>query len=148
MVQVHGDAWVGRIFDNEDDFKRLDFRLAELSSSAAWVATAAQQMRDKAKGEAPQAVLQRMEAERNAQAAAAPKAKVKELTAAEAAKVTLPVPVGLPDASRLPPPSMQLPSRARCQTWPMHCSVRSTGEHRSGCSGTERTLGAGGYPEG
>lgn len=86
---MHGDAWVGRIFDNEDDFRRLDFGLADLSSSAAWVAKAAQQMRDKARGEAPAAVLQRMEAERKAQAgkAAPPKATVKELTATEAAKV-------------------------------------------------------------
>lgn len=92
-LQVHGDAWVGRIFDNEDDFKRLDFKLAELSSSAPWVVKAAQQMRAKAQAEAPQAVLQRMEAERKAKAAAAaapPKASVKELTATEAAKVLIP----------------------------------------------------------
>lgn len=29
--------FVGRIFDNEDDFRRQDFTLAELSSSAPWV---------------------------------------------------------------------------------------------------------------
>lgn len=33
-LSVAGDAFFGRIFDNEDDFKRLDFTLAELSSSA------------------------------------------------------------------------------------------------------------------
>jgi tetratricopeptide (TPR) repeat protein len=36
-TQIYGDVFVGRILDNEDDFKRLDFSLAELSSSAPWV---------------------------------------------------------------------------------------------------------------
>lgn len=33
-TNVTGDAFFGRIFDNEDDFKRLDFTIPELSSSA------------------------------------------------------------------------------------------------------------------
>lgn len=36
-VQVHGDAFVARFRDNEDEFERLDFQLNELSSSAPWV---------------------------------------------------------------------------------------------------------------
>ena len=36
-VQVNGDAFIGRTFDNGDDFKRLDFKVSEVSSSAAWV---------------------------------------------------------------------------------------------------------------
>jgi hypothetical protein len=34
--QVRGDVFVARIFDNDDDFKRLDFTLNDLSSSAPW----------------------------------------------------------------------------------------------------------------
>ena len=47
-AQVHGDAWLARIFDNEDAFQRLDFHLAEVSSSAAWVQTARAQRLAKA----------------------------------------------------------------------------------------------------
>lgn len=121
-AQVHGDAWVGRIFDNDDDFKRLNFTLAELSSSAAWVVKAVQQMRDKAQQEHPQVVLRRMQEERAAQAGAAPsapKASVKELSAAEAAKVGTSAP-----ALRSPRARMQwyLPlsffPRGTCACWP------------------------------
>lgn len=41
--QVKGDVFIGRIFDNEDDFKRLDFSMSDLSSSAPWVGEAKQQ---------------------------------------------------------------------------------------------------------
>jgi hypothetical protein len=34
---VHGDAFLARVFDNEDEFERLDFTLPEVSSSAPWV---------------------------------------------------------------------------------------------------------------
>jgi hypothetical protein len=36
-MQVHGDAFLARVFDNEDDFKRLDLTLKEVNSSATWV---------------------------------------------------------------------------------------------------------------
>lgn len=36
-LQVNGDAFIGRTFDNGDDFKRLNFDVSEMSSSAAWV---------------------------------------------------------------------------------------------------------------
>ena len=36
-TQVQGDAFVARVFDNEDDFRRLDFTLREVSSGAPWI---------------------------------------------------------------------------------------------------------------
>lgn len=36
-MQVNGDAFIGRTYDNGDDFRRLDFKVSEVSSSAAWV---------------------------------------------------------------------------------------------------------------
>lgn len=36
-LQVRGDAFLARIFDNDDAFKRLDFPLSDMASSAAWV---------------------------------------------------------------------------------------------------------------
>lgn len=36
-LQVRGDAFLARIFDNDDAFKRLDFSLGDMTSSAAWV---------------------------------------------------------------------------------------------------------------
>ena len=36
-VQIHGDAFVARFRDDDDEFERLDFGLGELSSSAPWV---------------------------------------------------------------------------------------------------------------
>ena len=32
-----GDAFIARIFDDDDGFKRLDFTLDECSSDAAWM---------------------------------------------------------------------------------------------------------------
>jgi len=37
---VHGDAFVGRVVDCDDKFERQDFTLAEVDSSAAWIAVA------------------------------------------------------------------------------------------------------------
>ena len=42
-------CFVARVFDNEDDFKRLDFTLAEVSSSADWIKQAAAQNEKKRK---------------------------------------------------------------------------------------------------
>ena len=49
LVQVRGDIFVARVFDNEDEFKRLDFTLAEVSSSADWMRQAALQNQKKRK---------------------------------------------------------------------------------------------------
>ena len=36
-MQVNGDAFISRTYDNGDDFKRLNFNVSEVSSSAPWV---------------------------------------------------------------------------------------------------------------
>eukprot|EP00892_Ulva_mutabilis_P003951 jgi/Ulvmu1/1928/UM012_0088.1 len=43
QAKVQGDAWVARVFDDEDSFERLDFHSADLEASAPWIAMAAQQ---------------------------------------------------------------------------------------------------------
>lgn len=41
-TSVYGDCFIARIFDdNADDFRRLDFKLNELSSDAEWIKKAA-----------------------------------------------------------------------------------------------------------
>ncbi|KAH3764730.1 Calcium/calmodulin-dependent protein kinase type 1, partial [Pelomyxa schiedti] len=41
-TDVYGDCFIARVFDdNKDDFRRLDFTLSELSSSASWLTMAA-----------------------------------------------------------------------------------------------------------
>ncbi|OWY95404.1 hypothetical protein PHMEG_00034597 [Phytophthora megakarya] len=40
MLEVKGDAFIGRVFDNDDDFVRMDFRLTEVSGEAPWVQSA------------------------------------------------------------------------------------------------------------
>ena len=47
-IQVHGDAWIARFFDDEDGFRRLDFHLSEVSSAEQWVRTAKAQRDAKA----------------------------------------------------------------------------------------------------
>eukprot|EP00937_MAST-01D_sp_MAST-1D-sp2_P001924 g1924.t1 len=42
-TQVLGDAFIGRFFDNEDDFARRDFRVDELRDDAPWMQEARQQ---------------------------------------------------------------------------------------------------------
>jgi len=37
-------VFIGRYFDNEDDFKRMDFTLSDLNSSAPWIQEAQQQI--------------------------------------------------------------------------------------------------------
>jgi len=48
-MQVRGDAFIGRIFDNEDEFRRLDFAISEMSSTAGWVKEAARRNGEAAK---------------------------------------------------------------------------------------------------
>lgn len=75
---MYGDAWLARIFDNEDEFRRLDFTLEEVSSSAAWVRTAKAQSDAKARSSGPvSATMQQLQAdaERSRQTAAAPASK-------------------------------------------------------------------------
>lgn len=42
-TDVRGDAFLGRLFDNDDAFVRMDMGLSEVSSSAGWVQQAAAQ---------------------------------------------------------------------------------------------------------
>ncbi|CEG45705.1 protein [Plasmopara halstedii] len=37
ILEVKGDAFIARVFDNDDDFVRMDFRLSEVSGDAPWV---------------------------------------------------------------------------------------------------------------
>lgn len=60
-MQVQGDAFLARVFDNEDDFERLDFTLKEVTSSAPWVKEAAAQNEAKRKGDQADTILQRMQ---------------------------------------------------------------------------------------
>ena len=62
-MQVQGDAFLARVFDNEDDFERLDFTLREVASSAPWVKEAAAQNEAKMKGEGAGGILRRMQVE-------------------------------------------------------------------------------------
>eukprot|EP00887_Chlorella_sp_A99_P000002 scaffold16.g2.t1 len=107
-MDVKGDAFLARVFDNGDDFARLNLALSEVSSSAAWVKEAKvqndrkrQQVRAslpdaRSMGNAPlatllltwctltqdsgEALVERMRATQTA------RTSVKELTPAEAAK--------------------------------------------------------------
>ena len=58
---MQGDAFLARVFDNEDDFERLDFTLREVASSAPWVREAAAQNEAKRRGNQANTVLQRMQ---------------------------------------------------------------------------------------
>lgn len=60
-MQVQGDAFLARVFDNEDDFERLDFTLKEVTSSAPWVKEAAAQNEAKRKGDQADTILRRMQ---------------------------------------------------------------------------------------
>ncbi|KAK9841462.1 hypothetical protein WJX74_006236 [Apatococcus lobatus] len=51
-LEVRGDAFLARIFDNDDAFKRLDFTLKDMTSSAAWVKEAKRQNDKKPSSEA------------------------------------------------------------------------------------------------
>lgn len=61
-MQVQGDAFLARVFDNEDDFERLDFTLREVSSNSPWVKEAAAQNEAKRQGDGADSILRRMQA--------------------------------------------------------------------------------------
>jgi len=89
-LEVRGDAFLARIFDDENNFKRLDLPLSEVSSSADWVKQAAALVRRKAASSASNKdfldrVNQRNLAQQQAPAAA-PSAQVRELSAADVEK--------------------------------------------------------------
>jgi hypothetical protein len=93
-IQVHGDAWMARFFDNEDDFKRLDFQLSEVSSGAPWVRTAKAQRDANAQAAPPAEAMRQLQSAADARRAPAqssqPAAAPKQLEApppSEAARV-------------------------------------------------------------
>lgn len=83
QMQVQGDVFLARVFDNEDDFQRLDLGLREVSSSAPWVKDAFQQNERKKKADSADVVLQRMQQDKQPKAAPT---TVHELTPGEAEK--------------------------------------------------------------
>ena len=60
---MQGDAFLARVFDNEDNFERLDFTLREVASSAQWVKEAAAQNEAKMRGDGAGSILRRMQVE-------------------------------------------------------------------------------------
>ncbi|EFJ43133.1 hypothetical protein VOLCADRAFT_121451 [Volvox carteri f. nagariensis] len=88
-TQVRGDAFLGRLFDNDDSFVRLSLRLSEVSSSAAWVraagAQAASRMRRGDRAADFLAAMKQQQQQRQQQSKP-PTATVRELTPAEVEK--------------------------------------------------------------
>lgn len=69
-LQVSGDVFIGRYFDNEEDFKRLDFTASELSSSAAWIKEARTQiMRRSQRSDSAQQLVNRLQQQQQPAAA-------------------------------------------------------------------------------
>jgi hypothetical protein len=70
MLQVNGDVFLGRYMDNEEDFERMDFTTADLSSAAPWIADAQRQIarRGERSGDS-QALLQRLQQQQQQPAA-------------------------------------------------------------------------------
>lgn len=60
-LQVRGDAFLARVLDDGDRFRRLDLTTAEMSSSASWVRSAFAQNERKRRAEAPEVTLQRLQ---------------------------------------------------------------------------------------
>ncbi|GLC45807.1 hypothetical protein PLESTB_001153700 [Pleodorina starrii] len=92
-TQIRGDAFLGRMFDNDDAFVRMDLRLSEVSSSAAWVreaaAQAARRMRqgDRAADFLAQVQKQKQQQQQQQQVQQkAPTVTVRELSPAEVEK--------------------------------------------------------------
>lgn len=80
-IEVRGDAFIARVFDNGDDFQRLDFGLEEVSSSAAWVGQARETSRRKEREERPEQVWQQIK-----ERSAGQSAHVQELSPAQSSK--------------------------------------------------------------
>jgi hypothetical protein len=84
-MQVNGDVFLGRYMDNEEDFERMDFTTADLSSAAPWVSDAQRQIarRSERSGDA-QALLQRLQQQQPAAAGSGSKAAANPADAAKA----------------------------------------------------------------
>ena len=66
LVQVRGDAFLARVLDNGDDFERRDFTLADLSSTAPWVAAAREKSAAAHGGASAEALFRQLQAGRGA----------------------------------------------------------------------------------
>ncbi|KDO31454.1 hypothetical protein SPRG_04069 [Saprolegnia parasitica CBS 223.65] len=53
MLEVRGDAFIGRVFDNDDAFVRMDFKLSEINADAEWIKIAQSQTNPQAAAKAP-----------------------------------------------------------------------------------------------
>ncbi|KAK2080672.1 hypothetical protein QBZ16_000526 [Prototheca wickerhamii] len=62
LVQVRGDAFLARVLDNGDDFERRDFTLADLSSTAPWVAAAREKSAAAHGGASAEALFRQLQA--------------------------------------------------------------------------------------
>ncbi|GAB4815123.1 hypothetical protein N2152v2_002169 [Parachlorella kessleri] len=79
-IEVKGDAFLARVYDNGDDFERLNFDVSEVSSDAQWVKDAAAQNALRREQDTSAAgLVSRMRATEAA-------SKVRELSPAEAFK--------------------------------------------------------------
>ncbi|OQS07603.1 hypothetical protein THRCLA_00373 [Thraustotheca clavata] len=47
MLEVRGDAFIGRVFDNDDAFVRMNFKLSEINGDAEWIKVAQNQSNPK-----------------------------------------------------------------------------------------------------
>ena len=88
-LDVRGDAFFGRVLDDGDNFARMDFTLADVSSSAPWVKQAKEQAIKRQKAQSSAEVIRRMtdkKPEKKIEAKPLEKPQVVELSPAEAAK--------------------------------------------------------------
>ena len=58
--QVLGDAFIGRVKENDDEFERLDFLLSDLSSASPWMHTALRHHKEKVMQPVAEELLQKM----------------------------------------------------------------------------------------
>jgi RNA polymerase II-associated protein 3 len=79
-IEVKGDAFLARVLDDGDNFERRNLFLNEISSESEWVQQAKIQAARRREADSSAEVMRRIQVE------SAAKAKVRELTPAEAAK--------------------------------------------------------------
>lgn len=88
LIQVRGDVFIARIYDDDDKFERLDFTLDEMSSTAAWVKDAKKQAakREGQSGDMQQILAQRIQTQAPKSDSTTYKQAIKPVSEAESAK--------------------------------------------------------------
>ena len=86
MIEVRGDAFLARVLDNEDDFKRLDLTLQEIDSSSPWLKQALEISIRKQRDSNYQSQKDFLNQMSSPSGPSLPKAQVKELSEAEVKK--------------------------------------------------------------